>query len=129
MTDPADNDGSDENRIRRLIEDWARAVRDGDMDGILAHYPDDVVLFDVPPPAMRKGMAAYRDSWELFFSYSPGGEGAFDLLDLQITAGDTVAFGHALVRIFDNRVRLTLGLREVDGDWLIAHEHHSYPSE
>jgi ketosteroid isomerase-like protein len=99
------------------------------MDGVLAHHTDDVVLFDVPPPAQRKGRAAYEDSWELFFNYSPGGEGAFDLLDLQIAAGDTVAFGHALVRIFDNRVRLTLGLRKIDGEWLIAHEHHSYPSE
>ena len=99
------------------------------MDGVLAHHTDDVVLFDVPPPAQRKGMADYKDSWELFFAYSPGGEGAFDLLDLQIAASDTVAFGHALVRIFDNRVRLSLGLRKIDGDWLIAHEHHSYPSE
>ena len=99
------------------------------MDGVLAHHTDDVVLFDVPPPPKRAGTAAYREAWDLFFTYSPGGEGSFDLLDLQIETGDTVAFGHSLVRILDNRVRLTLGLRKVGGEWLIAHEHHSYPSE
>jgi uncharacterized protein (TIGR02246 family) len=129
MTERTGGDRSDETRIRILIEGWARAVRDGDMDGVLAHHTDDVVLFDVPPPPKWEGMAAYRDAWDLFFTYSPGGDGAFDLLDLQIETGDTVAFGHALVRIFDNRVRLSLGLRKVEGQWLIAHEHHSYPSE
>jgi ketosteroid isomerase-like protein len=27
----------------------------------------------------------------------------------------------------ENRLRLTMGLRKVDGRWLIAHEHHSFP--
>jgi ketosteroid isomerase-like protein len=27
------------------------------------------------------------------------------------------------------RLRLTIGLRKVDGAWKIAHEHHSFPLE
>jgi len=27
----------------------------------------------------------------------------------------------------DNRLRVTVGLRKVDGSWVIAHEHHSFP--
>ena len=27
----------------------------------------------------------------------------------------------------DNRLRLTLGLRKLDGRWLVLHEHHSFP--
>ncbi len=27
----------------------------------------------------------------------------------------------------DNRLRVTVGLRKVDGRWVIAHEHHSFP--
>jgi ketosteroid isomerase-like protein len=40
------------NRIQRrtLVENWARAVRGGDMDGVLAHHTDDIVMFDVPLP-------------------------------------------------------------------------------
>ena len=51
------------------------------------------------------------------------------MTELHITAGETVAYCHALVMIFDCTVRLTMGLRKDDGEWLIAHEHHSYPIE
>ncbi len=90
---------SDETPIRTLVENWARAVREGDMENILAHHTDDVVMFDVPPPLQSKGMAAYKKTWDLFFKYSPGGEGSFNIDDLKITAGDTVAFCHGLLRI------------------------------
>jgi hypothetical protein len=38
-------------KIRALIERWARAVHDGDMEGVVADHSDDIVMFDVPPPA------------------------------------------------------------------------------
>jgi len=46
-----------------------------------------------------------------------------------------VAFAYGLLRCGkpedfakdpDNRLRLTIGLRKVDGRWMVAHEHHSY---
>ena len=65
------------------------------------------------------------------------GRGAiFELESLDVTAGDNVAFGYALLRCAtledtearpNERLRLTIGLRREDGQWLIAHEHHSYP--
>jgi uncharacterized protein (TIGR02246 family) len=115
--------------IRELIETWARSVRDKDIDGILAHHTDDILMFDVPPPVQWKGKDAYKKTWELFFEYSSGGEGSFDVHELKVTAGDNVAFAHALLDIAGSAARLTLGLRKVGGEWLIAHEHHSYPSE
>jgi hypothetical protein len=39
---------SDEAEIRKLIEDWARAVRAHDLKGILAHHSADILMFDVP---------------------------------------------------------------------------------
>ena len=53
-----------------------------------------------------------------------------------VTAGDTVAFATALLRCGSKeelakdsapRLRLTIGLRKIDGAWKIAHEHHSFP--
>ncbi len=117
----------DENQIRTLLEAWAQAVRDVDMAGILAHHVDDMVMFDVPLPLQSLGMEAYRETWELFFRYSSGGPGSFDLVELDVTAGDTVAFAHGIVGIGASRLRLTVGLRKENGGWLIAHEHHSYP--
>jgi uncharacterized protein (TIGR02246 family) len=118
---------ADEKQIRTLLETWAKAVRAKDMDGALAHHTDDIVMFDVPMQA--KGTEEYKKTWELFFANSPGGPGAFDITELQITAGETVAFAHAILRIFNSSARLTIGLRKEGGQWLIAHEHHSYPIE
>lgn len=61
--------------------------------------------------------------------YSPLGDGSFDLLDLEVFAGRDVAWCHAMIAIVDLRCRLTLGLRRVDGQWMIAREHHSFPGE
>jgi uncharacterized protein (TIGR02246 family) len=124
--------------IRRLIEDWASAVRAKDINGVVAHHTDDVVMYDVPPPTAVRGISAYRETWPPFFEALTEGEAAFDIVELQITAGDTVTFASALLRCGskeelakdpDPRLRLTIGLRKVDGAWKIAHEHHSFPAE
>lgn len=122
-------DEASETEIRRVIDAWASAVRGKDIDGILAHHTDDILMFDVPPPVQWKGKENYEKTWALFFEYSPGGQGSFDLRELQVTAGDSVAFAHALLDVAGSVARLTVGLRKVGGEWLIAHEHHSYPSE
>ena len=60
---------------------------------------------------------------------APGGPGSFDVTELQVTAGETVAYAHAILKIFRSSARLTIGMRKEKGQWLIAHEHHSYPIE
>jgi uncharacterized protein (TIGR02246 family) len=117
---------TDEAQIRTLVNNWAKAVRAKDMDGALARHTDDIVMFDVPMPLQSRGMKAYRKTWELFFAHIQGGP---NVTELQITAGDSVAFCHAILGIFDSKGRLTIGLRKENGQWLIAHEHHSYPME
>lgn len=124
-----------EAEIRALIESWAAAVRRKDMDGILAHHAEDFVMFDVPPPFVLRGLAAYRDSWPQFFAASPTPP-AFDIRALTIEAGDTVAFAVALMRCIyvkdgathDLDFRLTIGLRKSAGRWMFVHEHHSVPA-
>ena len=116
-----------EGRIRTLVEDWASAVRAQDMAGAVAHHSADIVMFDVPEPLQSIGIDEYRETWELFFANSPGGPGSFDVTELQITVGDNVAWCHALIKVRDSTARLTMGLRQENGRWVIAHEHHSYP--
>jgi uncharacterized protein (TIGR02246 family) len=120
---------SNETQIRALVEQWAGAVRAKDMEGALANHADDIVMFDVPMPLQSTGMKEYRKTWELFFDHSPGGPGSFDVTELRVAASDSVAYCHALVKIFDSKVRVTMGLRREGEQWLIAHEHHSYPIE
>jgi ketosteroid isomerase-like protein len=99
------------------------------MDGVLAGHADDIVMFDVPMPLQFKGMKEYKKTWELFFDHSPGGPGSFDVTELRVVASESVAYCHALVKIFDSKVLVTIGLRKKRTRWLIAHEHHSCPIE
>lgn len=124
----------DESAIRALIERWARAVHAGDMDTVLADHAEDIVMFDVPPPNEVRGKAAYRETWPPFFEFQK--RAVFDIVSMEVTAGQDVAFAHALLRCGteegfrrdpDNRLRLTIGLRKQDGRWIVAHEHHSFP--
>jgi uncharacterized protein (TIGR02246 family) len=126
----------DEQEIRTLIESWAEAVHAGDMDRVLADHSDDIVMFDVPPPYEGvRGMDAYRETWPPFFEWQAKGA-SFEIVSLEVTAGDEVAYAHALLRCGtareladnpENRLRLTLGLRREEGRWVVAHEHHSFP--
>ena len=126
---------NEETAVRRLIEDWASAVRAKDLGGVVARHTNDVLMFDVP--AAVRGLAAYRETWPPFFEALTAGAAAFDLVEVNVTAGDTVAFATALLRCGSAgelaqdstpRLRLTLGLRKVAGTWHIAHEHHSFPA-
>src|SRR5262245_19468826 len=110
----------DEAQIRELIENWAKAAREKDMDGVLSHHADDVVMFDVPLPLQSCGIEEYKKTWDLFFANNRGGTGSFDVMDLQITAGDTVSYCHGFLKIFNSTARLTIGLRKERGQWLIG---------
>lgn len=83
-----------------------------------------------------RGIDAYRETWPPFFEWQAQGA-AFEIVSLDVTAGDDVAYSHALLRcgtpqeLADdpaNRLRLTLGLRKQQGRWVVAHEHHSFPT-
>src|SRR6188472_2157126 len=89
---------SDEQQIRDLIERWATAVHDGDMAAVLAGHAPGIVMFDVPPPQQGvRGIDAYRETWPGFFAWQASGA-SFDLLSVDVTAGDDVAFAYALLR-------------------------------
>jgi uncharacterized protein (TIGR02246 family) len=129
---------TDEQQIRDLVERWATAAHEGDLDAVLVDHADDIVMFDVPPPQQgARGIAAYRDTWPGFFQWQAQGA-TFDLLELNITAGADVAYAWALLRCGtaqdyaanpDRRLRLSLGLRKERDRWVVAHEHHSFPDE
>ena len=82
---------TEEQQIRALIEAWAIAAHGGDLDTILADHAPDIVMFDVPPPFLSRGLDAYMATWEKFWSWSEKPV-AFDFQDVMITAGNDVAF-------------------------------------
>jgi ketosteroid isomerase-like protein len=71
-----------------------------------------------------------------FFEWQRTEHAVFELVELNVEAAADLAFGYALLRCGtpadleanpDNRLRITVGLRNVDGQWTVVHEHHSFP--
>ncbi len=126
---------SDTDDIRALIHRWAEAVHHGDLATVLADHAVDIVMFDVPPPHRgARGLEEYRATWPGFFDWQRSGA-VFEIDEIEVTAGDDVAFAHALLRcgkpteqdpVVEPRLRLTVGLRRDGERWVVAHEHHSF---
>lgn len=123
-----------EAQVRERLDEWTKAVRARDIEGVLAHHSPDMVMFDVPPPDQWRGMKAYRESWELFFRYFPKEGGVFEITEMDIVVSGDLACGYGLLRCGERGasdtfpVRLTVCLRRIDGAWTIVHEHHSVPA-
>jgi uncharacterized protein (TIGR02246 family) len=122
--------------VRNVVESWAAAVRRRDFAAILQNHSSDILMFDVPPPFQVKGIEAYRKTWDLFFSWSSDPI-PFDIIEMSITAGKDVAFVVATMRCSEHgdnderkelNFRLTVGLRKIESQWTITHEHHSVPA-
>jgi uncharacterized protein (TIGR02246 family) len=127
---------NNEAELRELIARWAKAVRDEDLPGIRADHDEQVLMFDVPPPFLSRGIDAYMETWRTFFA-SSAKPVAFDFEDVDVTAGDEVAFATAIghcINIERNgektnlKFRLTMAFRKKGERWLIVHEHHSLPA-
>lgn len=127
---------TNEQQIRQLIENWAEAVRHKDIEKIVAFHSPDVIMFDVPPPFSSTGIEEYRKTWDMFYQFTK--PGTFNFHDLKIIAGEDVAFCIATMWCEDNfdgtgfrplDFRLTVGLKKINGQWMIVHEHHSIPAE
>ena len=135
-SEPQTPSAQDEAEIRSLIERWARAVRDEDRAVIREDHDPDMVLFDVPPPLVFKGLDAYMVTWEMFFSRAEKPV-VFDFYDVRVTCGVDVAFATAIGKCVDVdpggkreplEFRLTMGLKKIAGRWRVMHEHHSLPA-
>jgi ketosteroid isomerase-like protein len=121
--------------IRDVVLDRAAKLTAGDVAGVLALHAPQVVQFTLAPPLAQPGDA--RDPqpvtrWLATFEAPPRRE----ISGLEITAGADVAFATCFESMSATAIgagqftlwyRLTLGLRRIDGRWLITHEHASVP--
>ena len=120
-------------QLRTMIDDYAKAIRAKDADGVLKHLAPDLVSFELAPPLKitgkdRKGL----DEW--FATWKGGIE--YEVTDVAITAGDNVAFARSLNRLGGTKtdgkensvwVRSTICFERRDGEWKVVHLHASVP--
>ncbi|WP_327149892.1 YybH family protein [Nocardia sp. NBC_01329] len=130
-----DRIAADEADLRRQIDKAAEGLRAGDLEALRQLYTTDVVSFDVEPPLQHVGIAAKLENWAKVFLFFDSV--TYEIRDLTFTVGDDVAFGHAFARLGGTLkngaattgmwVRVTYGMRKIDGTWLIAHDQVSVP--
>jgi ketosteroid isomerase-like protein len=124
--------------IREVIEGKAALLRKGDAEAIMAYYAPTFVEYTLAPPLRQPGDG--RDpgplaAWIATFEAPPTRE----VTRLEITTDGDVAFATSIDRMtavprgatdsFTLWFRVTLGLRRIDGRWLVTHEHESVPFE
>jgi uncharacterized protein (TIGR02246 family) len=125
----------DEAQIRALLDSRVEAIRAKDLGRLMAHQAPDVVAFDLIEPLEKVGSDGVRQRAEDWFA-SFEGPIDFEIRDVEITAGDDVAFSHCLAGVRGTRPdgervemwwRSTLCYRKAEGEWQITHEHDSVP--
>lgn len=126
---------SEEARIRAIIEDYAEGLRNKDADRCVSSYADNIVQFDLAPPLKYQGKETAKKNLTEWFKTFDGPIGV-EISDLKISAGPETAFAHCMNHISgtnihgkknDHWVRVTIGFRNTDRQWLVDHEHVSVP--
>ncbi len=126
---------ADEAIIRELIARWSRAVEAKDSAAIVKDYTPETVLYDVTYPVV--GADAIKAVWEQCFSFCPD-RFRSEHSDLKIEVDGDLALVYGMHRFVPEpaghpcgkfKMRVTVGLRRIDGRWRVLHEHVSIPFE
>jgi uncharacterized protein (TIGR02246 family) len=135
MAMPLERD-SGEAEIREVVGSLAQAIREKDIDAVMAHYAPDVIVYDVMPPLHVQCAADYRKNFERWFA-SMMGPIEYEMSDLRVSLSESHAFSHALGHVKGTRkngeradywVRVTTCFQKANGQWLVGHEHVSMPA-
>lgn len=133
--EPRDPVVAAERQIHGVIDLHLEAIRAKDADGVMALCATHMHSFDVVPPLAIRGSGEVRDRLEQWFA-AYDGPIATEMRDLAVETSGDVAFAYFLQRFrgtmtsgtqVDMWVRVSLGLRRIEGRWVILHEHMSDP--
>ena len=131
---------SESDQVRALLDRYARAVNEKDVDALFAMYDDDVCVFDLWGRWSYDGAAAWRAAVSGWFGSLGDERVAVAWDDVRDLVDGDIASVHGLVtytglgsdgselRAMQNRVTWVLR-RRGDGGWRIAHEHTSAPAD
>ena len=125
----------DEAAIRRVIAAWSRALEAKDLDGLVADYADDAVVFDAIPPYKTVGKEAIREVWANCLPYFPERfKSEHRDIVIHVTGDTAIMHGmhHFVPDLADdpigqNWLRVTVGYRRINGQWKSVHDHISTP--
>lgn len=129
------NSLSDETAIRTIIENWSVAVEAKNLDGIVADYAEDAVLFDAIPPYKIVGKQAIREAWANCLPFFPE-QFRSEHSDIVLYVSGDLAVMHGLHHFVPTPadhpsgqtwMRVTVCYQRIDGAWKSVHDHISIP--
>lgn len=122
--------------VHQFLEEFAGAIRSGNLDRIISFYSSDIVAFACPAPLENRGIGHYRATWESSFvsNFSFPIECSFEKQKMMVSGELSVC--HSLFELNAQTVkgemahhwlRSTIVVQRVNGEWKITHEHNSVP--
>ncbi|MGW0574311.1 YybH family protein [Streptomyces tauricus] len=123
--------------IRTRMQDWKEAFESKDVDSIMAFYaPEGFTAFDLMPPFQFEGGEMWRKNWVNFYEAFDGPI-ELELADLRVYAQADLAIARCAVRLdgtmfghhMDSWVRTTNCFQRIEGEWLMIHDHVSWPTD
>jgi len=127
---------TNEDQIREATHQWLKAVHARDIDAVMACYAEGVIAYDLFAPTKVTGIGAYRKNYEMWFQWCQEGPASYEFKELDIVAGDDVAFCRSLNRMVgpnaegkteESWIRVTVCFQKRAGAWKVVHEHVSAP--
>lgn len=122
-------------QIQTLIQHWSAAIRDKDIEAIMAYYDPEIVAYDAIIQLQFKGIEAYRKHWEFCLGMCPGPM-IFEQSELVVHGDQQLAFAHWLNscggadekgELKSSWMRASAGFRRTAEGWKAVHEHFSAP--
>lgn len=130
-----DRRAADQAEIRGQLGKVVEGLRAKDLETLKQVFSSDVVSFDIDPPLQHVGIDAKLENWARVFLFFE--TVSYELHDLTVHVGDDLAFGYAFGRLHGTLkngastpgmwVRVTYGMRKINGTWLIVHDQVSVP--
>ncbi len=121
--------------LHQIVAERVAAVAAKDAAALAARQAPDVVVFDALPPLQaRSGDEEESKTRAWFDSYAT--DIGYEVRDLTVLGDGGVGFCSFLYHVSGTQVtgdqvsmwvRATLGIRRVQGRWLIVHDHESVP--
>lgn len=131
------SNAKDESDIRASLDKEIAAMNAKDLNAIMTYYsPDESLLvFDAVPPRQYAGPAAFRKDFETFLATFPTAIHN-EVSDWKVESDGNLAYAHYIVRTtgpdkdghpLDLTARITDVYKKVNGNWVVVHEHVSFP--
>ena len=125
------------NPFSEILSAYSAAIFEKDVDRYLSLYSDDILIFDMWNDWYLQGLQPWREMAENWFASLNSEKVVVTASEIQSHQFEDIVVGYAILRFaaidaegqelryLNNRV--SINMRQADGNWKIFHQHSSAP--